>query len=217
MNVSSSTPDFNRLARPYRWLEYLSFGPFLSRARRHFLPQLAHSRHALILGDGDGRFTASLLRANPAVRIEAVDASPVMLQALERRCAAHRKRLTTHHADARNWQPATEAGYDLIATHFFLDCLTTAEVANLAERLLRIATPDVQWIVSDFGIPDSPFGRLFAAPLVAVLYRAFRLLTGLKPQALPDHRFALTAAGWTLYAESLHLHGLLVSQLWTKP
>ncbi len=47
-------PNFNRLAQIYRWLEYLSFGPFLWRCRIRFLPDLAHCRRALVLGDGDG-------------------------------------------------------------------------------------------------------------------------------------------------------------------
>src|SRR6185437_1080687 len=62
--VRNDTPKFDRLARVYRWMEWLSFGPYLSRCRRAFLPQLRDARRALVLGDGDGRFTAALLRRN---------------------------------------------------------------------------------------------------------------------------------------------------------
>src|SRR5206468_3304021 len=54
-------PNFNLIARPYRALEHLTFGPALQRTRTHFLPLLADRQNALILGDGDGRFTAALL------------------------------------------------------------------------------------------------------------------------------------------------------------
>jgi hypothetical protein len=57
----TSPPNFDRIARPYRWLEYLTLGRSLERAREVFLPLLKDRRQALILGDGDGRFTARLL------------------------------------------------------------------------------------------------------------------------------------------------------------
>ena len=74
-----AAPNFNHLARIYRWLEYLTFGPFLWRCRVHFLPQLSDCRSALVLGDGDGRFTARLLRENPHLRVMAIDGSPGMI------------------------------------------------------------------------------------------------------------------------------------------
>jgi len=57
-------PNFDRVARIYRWAEYAALGPILQRTRTHFLPQLTGCRNAFILGDGDGRFLACLL--NPA-------------------------------------------------------------------------------------------------------------------------------------------------------
>ena len=85
MKPHRPTPNFNRIARPYRWLEYLTLGPALTRCRTHFLPQLAACRTALVLGDGDGRFLAGLLAANPDLRADAVDTSATMLQLLTRR------------------------------------------------------------------------------------------------------------------------------------
>jgi hypothetical protein len=209
-------PHFDRLARPYRWLEYLSFGPFLQRTRTHFLPRLTCCRNALVLGDGDGRFTAALLRANKQVRIHAVDLSPAMLRALTHAAGPDRHRLTTEPADLRHWTPTAAQPVDLIATHFFLDCLATAEIAALAARLTPTTTPGAFWIVSDFAIPSTLYGRFIATPLVAVLYRAFRLLTRLRPQTLPDHTAALAAAGWTLDSQHACLGGLLLSQLWRR-
>ena len=120
-------PNFNRLARVYQGLEVVSFGPFLRLCRCAFLPALNSSRRALVLGDGDGRFTARLLRACPNLTIDAVDASSAMLQSLLRRAGPHAPRLRTFLADIRRFQPPNPP-YDLIVTHFFLDCLTTAEV-----------------------------------------------------------------------------------------
>jgi hypothetical protein len=207
-------PNFNRLAPFYRWLEYLTFGPLLHRCRTRFLPSLHPCRRALILGDGDGRFTAALLRSNPHIRATAVDASPAMLASLRKRCAMHADRLTTQVTDLRHWTPDSSAPhYDLIATHFFLDCLSTAEIAALAHRVAPALTPNALWVLSEFAIPPTAFGRFAAAPIVWLLYRAFRLLTGLRQQSLPDFRQALAAARWSLQSEAPRLHGLLTSQL----
>ncbi|HEX4319695.1 MAG TPA: class I SAM-dependent methyltransferase [Acidobacteriaceae bacterium] len=211
---SLAPPNFNHLADIYRWLEYLSFGPLLWRCRIRFLPRLAFSRRALVLGDGDGRFTARLLRDNQSIQVHAIDSSPRMLDTLQRAATPHRSRLTTEVADLRHWHPAQSAPYDLIVTHFFLDCLTTGEIASLTRRLAPAIHADALWLVSEFATPNTAFGRMIAAPLVASLYRAFRLLTGLGPQSLPNHAEALSKSGGMLECEDRHICGLLVSQLW---
>ena len=39
-SMTEQTPaNFDPIARPYRWMEYLTFGPALARCRNHFLPQ----------------------------------------------------------------------------------------------------------------------------------------------------------------------------------
>ena len=209
-------PNFDILAGPYRWLEYFSFGPFLWRCRSHFLPQLSRSRLALVLGDGDGRFTAELLSRNDQVAVHAVDLSPTMIQTMEAAAKAHSSRLTTEIADLRAWFPDPKTEYDLVVSHFFLDCLTSGEVAALAQRLAVSVAPGALWIVSDFAVPQTMFGALVARPLVSGLYLAFRCLTGLRVRALPDHARALADAGWMLKSEHTWLNGLLVSQLWQQ-
>jgi SAM-dependent methyltransferase len=227
--ISSDSPQavsrgeilhFDRIARPYRWLEYLSFGPLLSRTRTHWLPETAVCSRALVLGDGDGRFTASLLAANRQIRAHAVDISRTMLTLLENRCRKEASRLTVEQADLRAWSPSPaieDAGsFDLIVTHFFLDCLTSREAADLAGRLTKAATPEATWLISDFAIPSTRYGRWIAAPVVALLYRAFGLITGLRVRRLPNHATALERAGWQLHASYSHAGGLLISQLWRR-
>jgi hypothetical protein len=212
--LTHPTPNFDPLAKPYRWLEYLTFGPYLQRTRTHFLNELTHCRHALVLRDGDGRFTAQLLRINPQVQVHAIDASPKMLAALQKSAGPSANRVTTEAADLRHWSPNQNTRYDLIVTHFVLDCLTTGEIANLAQRLAPFTTPGSQWLISDFAIPPNRFGLLLAAPLIAFLYASFRLLTHLHLTHLPDHAAALEQSGWTLQSHCPRLKGLLISQLW---
>lgn len=213
---SERAANFDRIAAPYRWLEYLTFGPALTRCRNHFLPALADRRRALIFGDGDGRFTARLLASNPHLQADAVDFSPGMLTLLTRRAhAAHptsATRLHTHIADARHFVPTSR--YDLVVTHFFLDCLTEPELHALAARLQPHLTATSVWVISDFRLPTGAV-RLPAQALVRSLYFAFRVLTGLRTARLPDHAAALTSIGLTRTAQHLSLGGILTTELWS--
>jgi len=211
-------PNFNRLAGLYRWMEFFSFGPWLALTRRVFLPRLTHVRQALVLGDGDGRFTARLLGENGGVQVDAVDASSAMLDALLGRAGHHAGRVHVRLADIRTWQlpaPIAAPPYDLIATHFFLDCLTTQEVHALAAKLRPRVSDSAAWVVSEFAIPPGWAGRLIARPLLASLYFSFGLLTGLAVQALPDHQAAMRRAGFTLVERRSRLGGLLIAELWS--
>jgi SAM-dependent methyltransferase len=211
--VAKQAPNFDRLAKVYRCLELLTFGPLLARCRTAFLPQLATARSALVLGDGDGRFTAELLRANSEIRIDAVDASPAMLDSLLQRAGTDSDRLRVHCGDVRDWRPEN-AQYDLLVTHFFLDCLTTEECRALAAKAHGAVSPAAVWIVSEFAVPEGWFGRLVAHPMVWLLYRAFGVLTGLRIRRLPDHHAALRDAGFALTRRRARLRGLLASEMW---
>lgn len=217
------TANFDRLVRAYRWMEWVSFGPLLWICRCTFLNEMQSARRALVIGDGDGRFTSRLLATNRAVRVDAIDSSAAMLRTLTHRAAANADRLRILCLDARDWRarraavPAKEkmpAQYDLIVTHFFLDCLTTDEVRALAEEVATAAAPGALWIVSEFAVPQGWFGRLVAQPLIAFLYAAFGLLTGLRVRRLPNHVEALRSAGFICIGTKSRLGGLLVSELW---
>jgi hypothetical protein len=137
-----------------------------------------------------------------------------MLQLLVRRAGPHASRVHVYCSDARHWPPPNPP-YDLIVTHFFLDCLTTKDVQSLTAILRNSVSPQALWLVSEFAVPAGWFGRLVARPLVSTLYWAFGRLTGLTLRALPDHRTALRQSGFTLHTQRSRLAGLLVSQLWS--
>lgn len=206
-------PNFDCLATAYRWMERLTFGHALWRCRCRFLDQMHGARHALLIGDGDGRFAARLLAENQAVEVDAVDASGAMLGALVTNAGPHADRVRTHLADIRTWQLCS-ADYDLVAAHFSLDCLTTEEIADVAGRVRRCLRPSARWVVSEFAVPAGWFGTLIARPLILGLYASFGVLTGLRMLRLPDHRGALGSAGFVLDCAERSLFGLLVSEVW---
>ena len=210
------------LARWYRWLEYAGWGRELERRREQFLPEVADARRVLMLGEGDGRFLAAFLKSNPRAEVDYVDLSARMLA-----LAAQRARTTPgtgdvtsrarfHHADARTWPLPSAGVYDLVVTHFFLDCFTTEQLPPLLDRLASSTTPRARWIVSEFHQPTRGLAAWRAFLWITALYGFFRLATGLRVRALPVHRPALQALGFRLERAVTADAGLLVSELWQR-
>ena len=209
-------PRFDSVARLYRALEYASFGPLLERCRFHHIPALAQCRRALVLGDGDGRFLAQLLAAAPGLSADAVDASDAMLHLLRARAEKIHaaQRVKTILADARTF-PLRNHRYDLVVTHFFLDCLTEDEAEVLIARVRPHLAPGAKWLVSEFQVP--PGSRLWTALariIISGLYAAFRILTGLRVRRIPPWRALFEHHGFRRTASRTWLGGLLVSELW---
>ncbi len=210
----SRRPNFDRVARLYRPMEYLTFGPLLTRTRTHFLPLLRDRRRALVFGDGDGRFLASLLAQHPALEAEAIDTSPTMLAELRRRCAPFAGRLRLLCTDALGYEP--EISPDLIVSHFFLDCFSPADLAHFLPRMAARMHPGALWLLSEFRIPPRGAARPLARLLVRSLYFAFRVLTGLRVTHLPDYAALFERAGLTRVAHHDRLFGILRSELWSR-
>jgi ubiquinone/menaquinone biosynthesis C-methylase UbiE len=208
---------FGRLARAYRWMEYFSFGPYLQQCRTLRMDEAASHRRALVYGDGNGRFLAELIRRAPAIQATAVDASAVMLRQAARKLpdGSHVRFV---HADALACEPAQfpEAPFDLVVSHFFLDCFTEPEVELLLSRVQNALCDDAIWIVSDFAIPERAPAKQIAALIVRGLYVAFGLLTGLTTRRLPDHGRMMQNAGWRLEDRQELLFGLLISERWRR-
>jgi ubiquinone/menaquinone biosynthesis C-methylase UbiE len=192
------------IARWYRWLEYIAFGRALERRRSAFLSDVADARRALVLGDGDGRFLARLVREMHGT-IDYVDISPRML-ALARGRAGDRVHYIL--GDALG-VPLPAAEYDLIVTHFFLDCFNEQDAAALVNKVADAAAPHARWLISEFRAA-SWWSRL----CVGVLYDFFRITTGLKTDGLIDHRALLRQRGFAIERSETARAGLLISELW---
>jgi ubiquinone/menaquinone biosynthesis C-methylase UbiE len=200
------------IARWYRWLEYLGFAGELQRRRVAFLPHVADARRILVLGDGDGRFLVRLAGQNRMASIDAVDLSARML-ALARSRAGDR--VTYHQADALT-MPLPEVRYDLIVSHFFLDCFDEAGAESLVARVARAASCDARWLISEFRQPARGLAAVWARVWLRGLYFFFRMTTGLKTNRLVDHRPLLERYGFRIIQEEPAWFGLLASELWRR-
>jgi ubiquinone/menaquinone biosynthesis C-methylase UbiE len=205
----------DRIARVYRWLEYAALGRQLERRRFAFLNDVAGTGRALMLGEGDGRFLRAFASANPQCLIDYVDASAGMLAIARSGCErAGISNVRFHHADALQWR-GPDTGYDLIVSHFFLDCLDDSQVTRLVGRLLDDASPAARWIVSEFEIPTHPLKRTLAKIYIGTLYRFFRITTALRNQGLPAYAEIFQRSGLALVAKQHGIAGLVTSELWT--
>lgn len=213
-----SDMNCDRLARWYAPIERTVFGRALDHARTAMLAAVPDARSALVLGDGDGRFLEALLHANPDVRAHYLDLSEGMLQQAQARVArrAGTNRVSYHQGDALT-EPLGER-YDLVTSHFLLDCFDAHGIELLARRIRASSPPDASipkptWIITEFRVPSGIL-RAPARALIRVMYAFFRLATGLRVTRLTDHHPILRAAGFRLEQQRTSLAGLLSSELW---
>jgi ubiquinone/menaquinone biosynthesis C-methylase UbiE len=214
-----STPaKFGRLARTYRWMEYFSFGPYLQQCRRLRIPEMVRCRRAVVYGDGDGRFLSELVRQVPEMQVVAIDASQEMVRRAAQRLPPSKTAVRLVQADALAYEAAAlpEAPFDLIVSHFFLDCIDEEELTTLLARVNAAAAEGAKWVISEFAIPDRPVARQVGWLVVSALYVAFGVLTGLKARRLPDHGRVMRETGWILEERWTLLRGLLASERWGR-
>ncbi len=203
----------DRIAPWYRFFEYGAFGRKLERRRFEFLTAGASARHVLMLGEGDGRFLQAFRRLNPEATVDYVDSSQTMLSLAKERSGAD-GRVCFHHADALCWTPP-RSDYDLIVTHFFLDCFNEHDLTQLIGTIATRA-PNAAWIISDFHQPEAGLSALRAAFWLRLLYSFFHITTGLETQTLADYQAPLAANGFHLDRKVTAEAGLLVSELWRR-
>jgi SAM-dependent methyltransferase len=214
----SPRPTFDSLAPHYWWLEWVTFGTLLQWCRTALIPRLGNCRRALVVGDGDGRFLAELLRANRTVTVDSVDLSQKMIDLARHRAARvaggpGRTRFTR--ADVRT-DPLPGAGYDLIVTNFFLDCFPAGQLEVVIDRLADSCGPGGQWVVGDFALPTNGWRRLAARVALAGMYAFFRVTTHIRAGRLVDPAAYLRARGFMLEAEESRLAGFLTARLWVR-
>jgi ubiquinone/menaquinone biosynthesis C-methylase UbiE len=178
------------------------------------LPHVRECRRALVLGDGNGRFLAELLASNPRVEVDAIDVSPVMTE-IARRRIGNSPRVQFHIDDARQLVFPL-AKYDLVVTNFFLDCFDQPDLESLLPRLADALTPNGNWIIGDFRMPNNSWARLPARFALATMYAAFGIATRLPARRLADPDSGLLKCGLKLGAEQTRLNGFLTARLWVK-
>jgi SAM-dependent methyltransferase len=210
--------SFDALAPYYRGMEFVIAGGLLHRCRTAFLDQAARAKRALLLGEGPGRYLVELLRVNPRAQVTCVDSSVRMLAVARQRVRARGlpdERVQFVCADCAAW-PGVGGPFDLVATHFFLDCFRPDQLAQLIPKIAEAASPGATWVLSDFRVPPGGWQRLRARAVLKLAYLFFRWTTGLPASGLTPPQPFLEAAAFCLVQQRVFHHGLLHADLWRK-
>jgi SAM-dependent methyltransferase len=210
--------SFDRLAPHYRWMEWVLAGSKLQRCRTMFLGRLPPINHALILGEGTGRFLAELLKVQHQAKVTCLDSSAGML-------AQARKTLEEQDLDSGNvrfihsnileWKASADK-FDLIVTHFFLDCFRPDQIERIVQIINPSAATQSAWLLADFRIPPSGIARVRARLIVSAMYFFFRAATRLEAKSLANPDAILEANGFVLKERVVAEWGLLQSDLWKR-
>ncbi|MBA3960341.1 MAG: class I SAM-dependent methyltransferase [Chthoniobacterales bacterium] len=203
--------NFDRVAPHYRRLERIVFDEQLQAARCAFVRQIPAANRALVVGEGDARFLAELRRAQPELQVDCLDASARMLALAQKRAGQNRVRFL--HADI------CEAAfpphrYDLVVTHFFLDCFAAETLREVVTKLSGAATDNAIWLVADFSLPPNGWRRWWARLLIGTMYFFFRFVAGIEARRLIDYAPLMRENGFCLTNEKISAHGLIRSQCW---
>jgi len=210
--------SFDALAPNYRWLEFVLAGDKLQTCRTAFLGEVRGSQSVLILGEGIGRFLVECRRSLPAASITCIDASARMLELSKHRLESRGlslKHTEFIHADALEWIPPRRA-FDLIITHFFLDCFTPQQLKRLVVNLADAAMPDAEWLLADFQIPPAGLRRYRAQFIHFLMYAFFRAFARLPARKLTPPDELLRANHFELLRRNLSDWGLLHSDRWVR-
>lgn len=201
------------LAPYYRAMEFMAAGGKLQRCRVEFLHAVPAPRRVLLAGEGPGRFLAECLRRFPDAEVVVVDASGRMLDLAGKGVKSERVEFV--HADLLEWS-APDESFDLVVTHFFLDCLTADELSRVVEKIGGFASTEGNWLYADFSHAAGGPARWRTRVIITLLYGFFRVVTGLRARdlILPDE--ALKKAGFRKNACRSYEWGLLKSEWWTR-
>ena len=208
--------SFDFIAPHYRWLESVAFANTLQKARTFFLDQISRPRRVFIAGEGNGRFLREFAHKFPETFIDCVDASERMLQlAQSQLCDDNGGRIKFFQNDLLRWLPEEDV-YDVIVTHFFLDCFTEAEIEKVVATLAKAATPHAVWLLADFSIPREPLRKLHAESWLWVMHRFFRDVARISARKLTDPSPFLEGKGFRCAQREQWRVGLVGSQLWQR-
>ncbi len=210
--------SFDRLAPHYRWMEAVLAGSKLQRCRTAFLERVRSAENALILGEGNGRFLQEFLKANAHARVTCLDASRRMLEMARQRVETNTddlSRVEFVQANALRWNGA-ERKYDLVVTHFFLDCFPPEPLELLIRNVAANATPQATWLLADFQKPATGMRRWRAALILKMMYAFFGVMTALPAKRLTAPDPFLRELGFQLSERRESEWGLLHSDLWLR-
>jgi len=210
--------NFDHLASHYHWMEKIFAGGLMQRCRTTYLPRTKNCRHALLVGEGTGKFLVELLRLNPQIRITCVELCEGMMEQMCRRIILEGLDDSQIHflqMDVLHWMPPKEK-FDLVVTNFVLDCFPAGQLQKLVPLLAGSTNTEAMWLLADFWVPERGWRRWRAIVILGVLYEFFKITTSLSATWLTPPDNFLSAAGFMLAERRLLNFGFAHADLWVR-
>lgn len=208
---------FDRLAAVYDLLVKIVFGRSLYRAQCAQLAHLPQGAELLLIGGGTGWLLKPLCEQAKPARISYVDASAHMIA---RAKAFVQKEIPQWEAHIQFIQGTQEdipaiKSYEVIITPFFLDLFSEKDLPGVFQKLNASLDPEGYWYLIDFQVPKQR-NKLFAKALIWLMYRFFRLFTGMSGTQLIDPTPYFQKHQFDLRHEKLFYGKMVKSQMWEK-
>jgi ubiquinone/menaquinone biosynthesis C-methylase UbiE len=194
-------------------MERVLAGQKLQRCRAAHLSKISAPTHALLMGEGHGRFLSEFVQRFPNSEVVCVDASEKML-AQARQSIPNATTVEFVRADIFDWQPRKQ--FDLIVTNFFLDCFNADQLHLVIKKLANAASADANWLLADFCEPATGWKKWRARWILASMYLFFRAATKLPASHLTAPDPSLLQNGFTLQHRTIYDWGLLHADLWLR-
>ncbi|MDF7810372.1 class I SAM-dependent methyltransferase [Hymenobacter sp. YC55] len=214
----ASLPDagFDRVAAFYDPLSRLVYGRTLLHAQQHALvvglPPGAP--HLLVIGGGTGAVLLEILRLRPQATVVFLEASSQMLTKAQ--ALLHSQHPTA--APQVEFQLGTEndltgqAVFDGIITFFFLDLFEPQRLRQVVTQLNAVRRPMAPWLFADFAPPQTWWQR----GLLSVMYRFFRLTTGISGRDMPPIQAELARLGLRADKQKQFFQGMVAAAVWVS-
>lgn len=179
------TSGYDKLAPVYDWLAVFFVGKQIQQAQLKWLSYLSDRKKLLILGGGTGWMLPAVFQINPNLVIHYVDASAKMIAQAQ---ANAQGSLIQFIQGTETDIP--DKDYDAVLTHFYLDLFSDDQLPDLIAKIKMKLANNALWLVTDFETHT-----MLQRVKVRLMYLFFRMMTGLKTQALPKWYNTLTNAG----------------------
>jgi ubiquinone/menaquinone biosynthesis C-methylase UbiE len=210
--------NFDRVAPHYRRLETVTFGSALEKSRNYWVRKVSRPKRALIVGEGNGRFLCELLRVHPGIEVDCVDASLRMLEVARARVRrlhpASYRFVRFIQSDVLAWSPSDS--YDLMVTHFFLDCFNEKQLRSVVSNLASAARENSIWLIADFTVPLEVFARAHAMFWLRTMYAFFRVTAQLENKRLVDPRRYLEAERFARIATETFRWKMIQTEIYAR-
>jgi ubiquinone/menaquinone biosynthesis C-methylase UbiE len=199
---------YDLIARHYDRMASLVFGNSLARAQTYFLDGIPPSSKVLVLGGGTGWWLNDFFRVNPTCKVLYVEESSEMIR-LAKRFTGDDYRITFRVGTQDSISERNE--FDVVILFCYLDLFSVEKLKEVIVKIDGSLKSNALWVVNDFVET-----KWWHSILLFVMYRFFKVTTGIKNQHLPPWHNVLIQSGLTEVKSKLYSRGFIKSALYFK-